>query len=1672
MKTLRSVLILAVIITSALSSMMFAQDYIYATGNPTFGVNIPLENGFIDVSNGEVHLEITLAAHAQRGSLQLSEQLVYDSRIWKIVANGSSYGWQPTNVPNSMAGWRFTTGLESGTTSYSTSSVMEQCDDPVSQQVAFTKYTGFKWTDPSGTVHVFPVVTLKANRGFCIDQDPQLSDTPSGSGYAVDGSGYFLQVTNITSMVVYDSNGNEVYPQKIDRNGNYFSQDANGNLIDTLGRTPVITTTNGNQTYYDVLTYQGGRARYTVTTETINVNTSFGQSAVSEYAGALTAIQSIELPDGTYYRFNYDTGTASGYYGELTSIGLPTGGTVSLTYNNFLDSYQNENRWLTNYSGGKGSLTFSPQVVTQCTGSQKVGCQERTSVLDGVGNETVYTLTLNNGAWNTSTTYVQFQGTYGNPMSTVTNYDFSNSCGDTYCTGAMWVTASSQTTILNDTGQTSQTNYTYASPWTGKPTKVQTWDYYTGTAPSNPTKETDFTYGYMVNGAVFLTQQTAYQYRTDGSVDSSSQITYNYDETAPTATSGITQHQTVSGGGNVTSIIAGVGTTARTSATYDDTGAKLSDVDGRGISTGYLYACSNAYLSRTTYAVSVSGQPITTQTAYDCSSGLVASTTDPNSQTTTYSYDSIGRLASVSYPDGGGTSFQFPSATETDKTTKQTASSSIVQKTFLDGFGRSVQTATSAPEGTISSETTYDANGRAYCVSNPHSGASSSTDGNTCLNYDVLGRVTTQTQPDGNTISISYSGNSRTILDELQHPKKVIYDAFGRLTSVWEPNASGVLSYETDYKYNVFDKVTQVDQWGGASGSSGDRVRSFVYDSLGRMTSQTEPESGTTSFAYDGNGNLKSKTDARQLSVNFAYDNLNRVTGKFSSDGSLNYSYQYDGADGRTHTNPLGHLTLSANNVNAASAFSYDAMGRLTAQNYCLPADCSYSIAVGAQYDLTGNRTSLTYPDGRVVSQGFDTANRLSSVNYASWNGSAVNTSYMTVGSFAPPGEPTNATLGNGVQLLATFNNRSSVTSLQYDKTSQTISSKQYTWDKNAANLLQVTDVLDSTQTRKYAYDPLNRLVSVSGGGQVLTAPATSGIATLTISGTEQSGLGQPDCEYIGSKLHCGKAPTIYDGGTVTLTVNGHADAASYGKSDTAATLATNLGNAIQGDSSSPVGASVSGTTIALTARAAGASTNYSFNQSVAWDSSDFGSASFSASPASGNLTGGADAVYSGSGAINETYSYDPWGNMQQSGNFTFAQPSNTNNQIQGYSYDAAGNALSDGLGNTFAFDPNGLVQSSNGSVIYTYDADGNRVQKSGTNYVYFGGQLVATLSGGSWTDYLYAGGTLIGQVSGNQTAQATYRITDHLGSLRGDLDGSGNLTSSVERTPYGQVFQGSSSDKFLFAGLEYDSETGAHHATFRQYLPSQARWMSPDPYRGSYDWTNPQSLNRYAYVNGRPMLSTDPSGLCGDFVICVDVWAAADSGGNPFVIGAATVVGVLADIFGLSALFEPQFHGSIKPRPQQTSAPNKACNQTQAVDFLKAHQADAATVAKSLGVPTQNVLGLSGIESQWGASNAATQANNFFGLHGGQSAPFASGDAWYTSAGVQMSRFPSYLASAQSFAAQYGSAVQGVTDPTSFAQALVKAGFNPGKAPLGNPNFVRDTASTINSTPGRLQCP
>ena len=62
------------------------------------------------------------------------------------------------------------------------------------------------------------------------------------------------------------------------------------------------------------------------------------------------------------------------------------------------------------------------------------------------------------------------------------------------------------------------------------------------------------------------------------------------------------------------------------------------------------------------------------------------------------------------------------------------------------------------------------------------------------------------------------------------------------------------------------------------------------------------------------------------------------------------------------------------------------------------------------------------------------------------------------------------------------------------------------------------------------------------------------------------------------------------------------------------------------------------------------------------------------------------------------------------------------------------------------------------------------------------------------------------------------------------------------------------------------NSASDLYDALFREYPPSQGRWITLDPAgMAAMDMTNPQTWNRYAYVANNPLIGVDPLGLDDD---------------------------------------------------------------------------------------------------------------------------------------------------------------------------------------------------------------
>ena len=315
-------------------------------------------------------------------------------------------------------------------------------------------------------------------------------------------------------------------------------------------------------------------------------------------------------------------------------------------------------------------------------------------------------------------------------------------------------------------------------------------------------------------------------------------------------------------------------------------------------------------------------------------------------------------------------SFSYNDAARTVTTTSDLSvfndPNPLKNQKIYDSLGRMIETRTyEGGSNYITSQTQFDALGRPFKTSNPFRPWQSESPVWTTRAFDAMGRVTSVTYPDNAVTSTSYNGNAVTTTDPAGRATKTVTDALGRLTFVYE-DPSG-LNYQTSYAYDALDSLTTVTQ--------GSQTRTFVYDSLKRLTSVTNPESGSTTYQYDASGNLTQKTDARGVVSTYVYDALNRNTSIDYSDATADVFRQYDLAVlgiGRLNQTWQSGSTTSATNID-----SYDALGRPLVQRQRYETAGVWSTyQTSRTYNQAGDVISQTYPSGRTVNYTYDAAGR------------------------------------------------------------------------------------------------------------------------------------------------------------------------------------------------------------------------------------------------------------------------------------------------------------------------------------------------------------------------------------------------------------------------------------------------------------------------------------------------------------------------------------------------------------------------------------------------------------------------------------------------------------------------------------------------------------------------
>ncbi|WP_460708005.1 polymorphic toxin-type HINT domain-containing protein [Myceligenerans halotolerans] len=395
--------------------------------------------------------------------------------------------------------------------------------------------------------------------------------------------------------------------------------------------------------------------------------------------------------------------------------------------------------------------------------------------------------------------------------------------------------------------------------------------------------------------------------------------------------------------------------------TYDSLGRVTSttDVAGRTSTTAYTPAAGTIPTKIVTTSPDPDGTgpktAMSSTTTYDPVTGQLKAATDTNGQTTRGTYDTLGRLVEVVYPQHEGLS--VPSI-EYEYVTRANGLNVVVTRTlgadsdnnpvqhasaeFYDGLMRVFQTQDealdtgeqrnddAATRGRQITQAFYDSAGRTWKQTSPQfaTGLVSNTpvqpdliaDSATVWSYDGAGRPVDEIfyvgNPDNHLYErwrtvTRYDGKYTTVVPPKGGTARTtVADARGRTTALWEHTARPTVDSDTaDGHWYVPSTLPGFDPR-TASASSYQKT-SYAYDRFGQMTSMTGPGGDTWTYEFDMGGRQVRASDPDSGTMTTSFDRAGNVARTVNGNGNAAGSTQ---------------AVVDANTL----VYSYDRLGRPT----------------------------------------------------------------------------------------------------------------------------------------------------------------------------------------------------------------------------------------------------------------------------------------------------------------------------------------------------------------------------------------------------------------------------------------------------------------------------------------------------------------------------------------------------------------------------------------------------------------------------------------------------------------------------------------------------------------------------------------------------------------------
>ena len=489
-------------------------------------------------------------------------------------------------------------------------------------------------------------------------------------------------------------------------------------------------------------------------------------------------------------------------------------------------------------------------------------------------------------------------------------------------------------------------------------------------------------------------------------------------------------------------------------SSYDSYGNAISVTDGNNATTTTSY--DSTYHIYPVSKTNALGHVNSTQWNYRL--GVPSTTTDENNQTTSYQYDALGRVTSITLPGLGTMTSQYVSLGNPSlQHVRETRADGVVTQTYLDGLSRQWLIKETATNGAVRNvQNVYQGKGvDPIKVSLPYVTSPSyiTTD------YDDLKRPIKVTQVDGTSRSTEYYRDYTRVVDATNHKKDSYHNAIGQLTQVVEYN--GFTPYYTDYSYDRIGNLTQVtDHLGNQT--------LLTWDSLGRRLSLDTPSAGLTTFEYDNVGNITAQTDVLGQTIDYSYDAINRLTAKIYPDNT-SVDYQYDD---NSISNGIGRLARTDYPVGSQVIGGYHASGQVTSKTTQVD---SHAYTMSSSFDLYGRVSAISYPN-ETIAYGYDNFGRLASAS-----------NYVSSISYDNRDQITAMSYTNGVTNYFNYDNaKPLMTSQSAYKGGTLVFDANYGYD-NAGIVTSHRSSTNPLMQANFYYDGLYRLTSVSGYGQTTT---------------------------------------------------------------------------------------------------------------------------------------------------------------------------------------------------------------------------------------------------------------------------------------------------------------------------------------------------------------------------------------------------------------------------------------------------------------------------------------------------------------------------------------------------------------------------------------------------------